>query len=259
MPSTPSEALGDGDGTAHPPGLDVMLNLAHFHREHEKFYASAPRERSVLLQRHARVLHALADRWSTAPPSTTSAPSPFAGAEDLNDPVAMQLDGVLFMEGGNRPAELDLLLRDLRATAEDYAGTGEWLAGAMHASWELAAALTGMPGFEDLLGDRHRIIVNDWLAADMSALVAKLLLRAADVLDELDWTPRALRSDLAGARRSPALLHSAAELVNHAADLCSDSAGLVNDNERRWRLFRERAVAAAAPDGRAARPAPPHS
>jgi hypothetical protein len=36
------------------------------------------------------------------------------------------------------------------------------------------------------------------------------------------------------------LLHSAAELINRAADLCSDSAGLVNDNERRWRIFRER-------------------
>ena len=39
-----------------------------------------------------------------------------------------------------------------------------------------------------------------------------------------------------------ALLHSAAELINRAADLCSDSAGLVNDNERRWRIFRERVV-----------------
>jgi hypothetical protein len=29
-------------------------------------------------------------------------------------------------------------------------------------------------------------------------------------------------------------------IINRAADLCSDSAGLVNDNERRWRVFRER-------------------
>ncbi len=33
---------------------------------------------------------------------------------------------------------------------------------------------------------------------------------------------------------------SAAELVSRAADLSSDSAGLVNDNERRWRVFHDR-------------------
>jgi hypothetical protein len=35
-------------------------------------------------------------------------------------------------------------------------------------------------------------------------------------------------------------LWSAAELLDHAADLFSDSAGLVHDNERRWRVFRAR-------------------
>ena len=29
-------------------------------------------------------------------------------------------------------------------------------------------------------------------------------------------------------------------MISHAADLCSDSAGLVHDNERRWRIFRNR-------------------
>jgi hypothetical protein len=33
---------------------------------------------------------------------------------------------------------------------------------------------------------------------------------------------------------------SAAELVDHAADLLSDSAGLVHENERRWRVFHAR-------------------
>ena len=37
------------------------VNLSRFHREHEKFYASAPREHAVRLQRHARTLEALAD------------------------------------------------------------------------------------------------------------------------------------------------------------------------------------------------------
>lgn len=231
--------------TAQDPGpisplLAAVLNLSRFHREHEKFYATSPRELAVGLQRHARTLHALADRWSTIAPSTTQPLSPFAGAEDLNDPAALQLDGVLFMEGEGRPAELTNLVRDLRLAADDLIGTGEWLANAMQASWDVAAALIDVDGLGDVLGERHRIIANDWLAANMSTLSARLLRRAGDILDHIDLTPAAVRLDMAGPRRFPGLLHSSAELINRAADLCSESAGLVNDNERRWRIFRER-------------------
>lgn len=235
------------EATESSPLLTAVLNLSRFHREHEKFYASSPRERAVTLQRHARTLHALADRWSTAVPSTAPPLSPYAGADDLNDPAALQLEGVLFMEGEGEPAELTHLIRDLRTTADDYTGTGEWLANAMHASWDIAAALNDIPGLEDVLGDRHRIIANDWLAANMSALVGRQLTRAADILAKIDFTPAALRTDLAGPRRAAALLHSAAEIINRAADICSDSAGLVNDNERRWRLFRERVTQLTTP------------
>jgi len=38
----------------------------------------------------------------------------------------------------------------------------------------------------------------------------------------------------------PRLLHSSVELIDYAADLLSDSAGLVHDNERRWRIFHQR-------------------
>jgi hypothetical protein len=231
--------------------LDAVLNLSRFHREHEKFYATSPRELAVTLQRHARTLHALGDRWGTSTPSTSPALSPFAGAEDLNDPVALQLDGVLFMEGEGEPAEITHLLRDLRTTADDFVATGEWLANAMPASWDVATALIDIDGLADVLGERHRIIANDWLAADMSALIARLLQRSADILDHIDFTPVAVRRDLSEPRHFVGLLHSAAELVNRAADLASDSAGLVNDNERRWRVFRERVrqvVGERAPD-----------
>jgi hypothetical protein len=229
----------DGPADAAPL-LDAVLNLSHFHREHEKFYASAPRELAVTLQRHARTLHALADRWTVTEPSTLPPLSPFAGADDLNDPAALQLEGVLFMEGEGTPAELTHLVGHLRATADDFVATGDWLGTAMLASWDAAEGLIVIDGLGDMLGERHRIIANDWLAAEMQTLIARLLQRAADILDHVDFHPKALRADLAGPRRSPGLLHSAAEMIGHAADLCSDSAGLVNDNERRWRVFRER-------------------
>jgi len=222
------------------PLLQAILNLSKFHREHEKFYASSPREFAVTLQRHARSLQALADQWTVTAPPTRAPLSPYEGAEDLNSAVAIQLDGVLFMEGEGRPAEITRLIGDLRAAAHNQRATGEWLGTAMQASWDMAAALIGVDGLADLLGERHRIIAKDWQAAHMNTLVSHLLDRAADILEQIDFTPKALRADLAGEKTSPGRLYSAAELISHAADLCSDSAGLVHDNERRWRTFRQR-------------------
>jgi hypothetical protein len=110
----------------------------------------------------------------------------------------------------------------------------------MQSSWEMAGVLLQVDGLADVLGERHRIISNDWLAAHMNSLIGLMLARAAEMLDHIDFTPAALRRDLADARISPRRLYSTAELIARAADLCSDSAGLVHDNERRWRVTRER-------------------
>src|SRR3954470_13828399 len=89
------------------PLLTAMLNMTAFHREHEKFYSVAPREQAVVLQRHSRTLHALADRWMARPtPPTRHSVSPYEGAPDLNASTALELDGVLFMEGEGEPGEI---------------------------------------------------------------------------------------------------------------------------------------------------------
>lgn len=233
----------DGSGEdVDGPLLQAILNLSRYHREHEKYYASAPREAAVRLQAHARTLQALADRWWFVEPADPTPFSPFEGAEDLNALAAVQLDGVLFMEGEGRPAELTELVGDLRAAADGAQAIGEWLASAMEASWAMADSLLAIDGLADLLGERHRIIANDWRAADMNRLIARLLRRAADIVDRTDLTPAGIRADLAADRIVPRRLYSAAELIDHAADLYSDSAGLVHDNERRWRVFRTRVV-----------------
>jgi riboflavin synthase alpha subunit len=59
-------------------------------------------------------------------------------------------------------------------------------------------------------------------------------------VDHIDFTPAALRTDLSGGHVVAGHVHSAAEMIDHAADLLSDFAGLVHDNERRWRVFRSR-------------------
>jgi hypothetical protein len=225
---------------SHRALLTAMLNLTAAHREHEKFYSVSPREQSVALQRHSRTLHALADRWMTVVPEAAEAFSPYEGADDLNALAATQLDGVLFMEGGGEPVEIAQLKRDLRSFGHDSVAAGAWLSTAMESSWGVAVVLFEIEDLADLLGERHRIIANNWQGAALVGLAGKILERAAELLDAVDFTPAALRADLAGQRISAARLSSAAEMIDHAADLLSEFAGLVHDNERRWRVFRAR-------------------
>ena len=232
--------MSAGLTTGENPLLEAVLNLARFHKEHERFYSSAPLETALRLQRHARSLQALADRWTTATEDTRTALSPYEGAEDLNSEAAIALDGVLFLEGEGRPAEITAMIAELRADGDGFAGIGAWLEKAMQSSWAVAAALLDIDGLADVMGERHRIISNDWLAAHMQTVTAQLLARAADMLDRVELTPVALRADLAGARVAPRRLHAAAEIISRAADLCCESAELVHDNERRWRVFRAR-------------------
>jgi hypothetical protein len=237
-----TQAIPPPAETASPanPLLTAVLNLSKFHRDHEKYYSSAPREQAVGLQRHARTLQALADRWSTAEPTQRQVVSPYEAAEDLNAPDAIQLDGVLFLEGEGRPAEITKLIRDLRILGEDALAAGEWLATAVQASWDMASALVSFDGLADVLGERHRIIANDWQAANMTTLAGRILLRAAEMLEGIAFAPAAVRADLAASRVTPARLYSIAEMIGHAADLSSDAAGAEQDSERRWRTFRTR-------------------
>ena len=80
--------------------LAVAANLSRYHREHEKYYSEAPLTDAIALQRTARTLIALAERWTTTEPATAPAASPFAGTPDLNDDRAIETSGVLFMEAG---------------------------------------------------------------------------------------------------------------------------------------------------------------
>lgn len=220
--------------------LTLIANLAASHREHEKFYSQAPLRQAIELESHSRVLKALAAHWATAEPSESPLPSPFAGAEDLNAPGLTAETGVLFMEGEGEPAEVARLKRDLALAAADLERSGEWLRAAMEQSWGVAGALAQYPHLAGVLGERHRIIANDWQSAGLQELTARLLLRALDLLGQVEFTPAALRSDLGGERRVGDYLFSASELIDRAADLLAESATLVHENERRWRAFSTR-------------------
>ena len=233
-------------GRQHQPGagsdglLAVAANLSRYHREHEKYYSEAPLADAIALQRTARTLIALAERWTATEPARAPAASPFAGTPDLNDDRAIETSGVLFMEGAGEPAEITRIKSELETIAASSEQSGSWLAAAMEASWAMAEALLSYPQLADLLAERHKIIGSNWQNAATAQLVARYLRRAVSILERIDFSPAALRKDLAGARTAPAYLFSAAELINHAADLAVASAVLTHENERRWRIFRER-------------------
>lgn len=223
--------------TPPEPLLQVISNLARFHREHEQFYSQAPLRQAGELQAQSRALKSLAGRWSAVDVSERTAANPFLGAEDLNAPGLVAESGILFMEGEDEPVELQRLKRDVGAIADDNGQTGAWLTQAMEQAWEVAGLLAAYPALADLLGERHRIIANDWQSAGMLALVARLLRRALDLLTRVEFSPAALRADLGDERNAPAYLFSASELLDRAADLLAESATLVHENERRWRMF----------------------
>jgi hypothetical protein len=225
----------EGDGL-----LAVVKNLSRYHREHEKYYSEAPLADAMALQRAARTLIALAERWTSVEPVAEPAASPFAGAPDLNDDRAIETSGVLFMEGEGEPAEITRIKSGLQTIAASSEQSGSWLAAAMEASWGMAEALLAYPQLADLLAERHRIIGNNWQNACTAQLLARHLRRAVAVMERVDFSPAALRKDLAGARSAPGYLYAAAELINHAADLSAASSVLTHENERRWRTFHER-------------------
>lgn len=218
----------------------IINNLSKFHREHEKYYAWEPLEKSIKLQQISLVIKTLADRWKNQKIDSTIKGSPYQGCEDLNAVSTIQHTGVLFMEGEGEPPEISRIKRELLTLSQDFGETGEWLSKAMESSWEVAQKLVKNPQLSDVLGERHRIIINDWEASKLSILISKLLERATDILKIIDFTPTAIHQDLKKVKTFPNYLYSASELIDRAADMASTSAILVHDNERRWRVFREK-------------------
>jgi hypothetical protein len=220
--------------------LELAENLATIHREHEKHYGAAPLRTAQRLLEHSLTLKALAERWRLVTVREQGTTSPLAGADDLNDPRAIETSGVLFLESGERPPELMSLRGDLLQLAGEATSTGTYLAHAMETSWEMANGLLMVPELDDLLAERHAIIARDAYAATLLSWQARRLRRAVEILDRVDFRAEALRADLAGPRRAPALLFAAAELIDGATDACVQAAGLVRQNERPWRLFHDR-------------------
>src|ERR1700749_550104 len=172
-----SAASTRGGGHRRTParGSSGRPPTVHYHREHEKYYSEAPLADAISLQRTARTLIALAEPRISAEPAAEPGPGPYAGAPDLNDDRAIETSGVLFMEGEGEPAEISRIKAELETIAASGEQTGSWLAAAMEASWGMTEALLAYPQLADLLGERHKIIGNNWQNACTAQLVARYL------------------------------------------------------------------------------------
>ena len=145
------------------------------------------------------------------------------------------------MEGGGEPAEITRMKSSSTPWRPPAEQTCSWLATAMR-------CFLGHGGsrccrtrrLADLLAERHKIIGNNWQNASTAQLIARYLRRAVSIMERVDFSPAGLRKDLAGARSAPSYLYSAAELIDHAADLSAASSVLTHEDERRWRIFHER-------------------
>ena len=220
--------------------IEVVSNLSKYHREHEKFYGQAPLKTAIEIQDASKTLKTIADKWIGLQQTEKAVGNPYMGCEDLNEEASIQHDGLLFMEGEGEPTEISQLKRKMKNILDDSEKAGGWLLNAMENSWEAAVHLMQIPTLEGVLGERHRIIINDWQAAHLSTLLAKLIDRSLLILEQIDFHPQAIRDDISTRKRYPDLLYSASELLDRAADLSSEFAMLIHDNERRWRVFRQK-------------------
>lgn len=225
--------------------LQAMMNLSRYHNEHEKYYSGAPLYQAIEIQKASKILKTLAERWSDVSEEAEISGEKhrihYSGCDDLNVTATIQHTGVLFMEGEGEPQEIYQVKRNLHELAEDFAKTGDWLSTAIESTWTLGKQLLSIPELADLLGERHRIMINDWQAASMNSLASRIIIRALDILEKVNMTPEAIRENLSSHEKSyPSYLFSASELLDCVSDIVVESSMLVHDNDRKWREFRSR-------------------
>jgi len=184
-----------------------------------------------------RHLHVLAE--GLARDGLLEAPAPrHSGCLDLEMPGSHP-DGDICTQ---RMAALSVQVRAqklaLRILADDFATISAWLANAAGSSWEAASSMRQHSGPLVAMGESQRLISKDSLSADINALVATMLRRAAKSLDRLDPAAGAVAADLQGRRTFARVLLRVAELLDNAATMADDATSFVAEFDRRWRLIR---------------------
>jgi len=90
---------------------------------------------------------------------------------------------------GKGTSRITDLKHKLSTSTEAFDQAGQWLEQAMQSAGGDATAAP-VSSLAKMLGERHRIIINDWQTAHQAALIANLLKRALEILEALTFCLR---------------------------------------------------------------------
>jgi hypothetical protein len=226
-------------GTAGPPDMAILRNIASFHREHERYYTWHQANAAADLFREANRIKAVATTWlDDALPASLAGnfddPRFTAtGCRDLNAIRAIGSIGILFMEGEQEPAEFLALKGKLGSLAIHSARSGKWLADKMEQAW-IREAWGLRDGWIAAAEPRFGTIMANWRGSRQVELAGRCATVALEIINGLDLTPAGVRGDL---RRSGRRLRDAAWTLDCAAQVTARSAINLSENETRWTRY----------------------
>lgn len=217
-----------------------MLDVARYHREHERFHSMNGLETAMDLRRDANALKMLAERWMMPDKAEASAAVDYqdesfraAGCADLNDRTAVAATGILFMEGESEPQEMLQVKGRLRGVSMGLAAASQWLSQKMDAAWARERALL-TPELVDAVHPRFMALTRTTLTGAKLGVVARLLDVAAAALDGQDLTPPGIRKDRQGAGR---LLLTTSWFIDRAAALLAEQAADLSLSDPDWTSY----------------------
>lgn len=184
-------------------------------------------------------LHELVQLWERAErllpvPNRSGA----VGSESEGMPGnAIDVD-LLLLKASLAPDTVRAITLALVELAEQFSTVTRWLMRSAQSSYESVQRVRYQQQVLAVLRDDHRVIARDWLGADMNAAVARLLLRAAQVLTSEDLSQRAIHDDLLGSRGLRVPLQAACEMLERAGVLASDCTAFVRSFDEQWLALR---------------------
>lgn len=198
------------------------------------------------IQALSRSLAVLAGHWAGAHADAKSWNHLLPRCIDVEQAGPQAESDVLRLRATAMCAEIQRIKLLTRSLVEDFQKIGEWLARAAGSTWDAGKTVRRALSLASTLGESHRVIAKDWLAADMNSLVAWLLRQALKLLDRIEMTAEAIVADLVDTRVYGDILQSAAEILDHAAAIANESELFVQDFDRRWRSFRDQIATVVA-------------
>lgn len=145
---------------------------------------------------------------------------------------------LLLLKAAEAPHAAQEISRRLVDLAQQFGAVTKWLLQSARVSCD---SVQKAPRHEQplaVLRDDHRVIARDWLGADMNAGISRLLLRAAQILDNVDLSPRAIHDDLLGSRDLRVPLQAAASVLERAGALTAECAAFVRAFDQQWLALR---------------------